>query len=59
MKNDLPTGACQHDIGFSISITLLSTSDDWWSEMKMSKHDTSPLEKAMDKATDLDDEAAG
>jgi hypothetical protein len=32
---------------------------DWWSEMKMAKHDTSPLAKAMDNATDLDDEAAG
>ncbi len=32
---------------------------DWWSEMKTAKHDTSPLVKAMDKATDLDDEAAG
>jgi hypothetical protein len=32
---------------------------DWWSEMKTAKHDTSPLAKAMDKATDLDDEAAG
>jgi hypothetical protein len=32
---------------------------DWWSEMKMAKHDTFPLAKAMDKATDLDDGAAG
>jgi hypothetical protein len=32
---------------------------DWWSEMKTAKHDTSPLAKAMDKATDLDDEATG
>jgi hypothetical protein len=32
---------------------------DWWSEMKMAKHETSPLSKAMDKATDLDDKAAG
>jgi hypothetical protein len=31
----------------------------WWSEMKTAKHDTSPLAKAMGKATDLDDEAAG
>ncbi len=31
---------------------------DWWSEMKTAKHDTSPLAKAMDKATDLDDKAA-
>jgi hypothetical protein len=27
MKNDLTTGAWQHDIGCPISITLLSTSD--------------------------------
>ncbi len=32
---------------------------DWWSEMKTAKHDTFPLAKAMDKATDLDDKAAG
>jgi hypothetical protein len=32
---------------------------DWWSEMKMAKHDTSPLVKAMDKATDLDDKTTG
>jgi hypothetical protein len=32
---------------------------DWWSEMKMAKHDTFLLAKAMDKATDLDNEAAG
>ena len=32
---------------------------DWWSEMKMSKHDTSLLAKATDKATNLDDEADG
>jgi hypothetical protein len=32
---------------------------DWWSEMKTAKHDTSLLAKAMDKATDLDDKAAG
>ncbi len=31
----------------------------WWSEMKTAKHDTFPLTKAMDKATHLDDEAAG
>jgi hypothetical protein len=30
----------------------------WWSEMKTEKHDTSPLAKAMDKATDLDGKAA-
>ena len=28
MKNDLTTGAWQHDIGCPISITLLSTSDE-------------------------------
>jgi hypothetical protein len=28
MKNDLTTGAWQHDIGCPISITLFSTSDD-------------------------------
>ncbi len=32
---------------------------DWWSEIKTAKHDTSPLEKAIDKATDLYDKAAG
>jgi hypothetical protein len=32
---------------------------DWWSEIKMAKHDTSPSAKAMDKATDLDDKATG
>jgi hypothetical protein len=32
---------------------------DSWSEMKTAKHDTSPLAKTMDKATDLDDEATG
>jgi hypothetical protein len=32
---------------------------DWWSEMKMAKHETSPLAKSMDKATDLDDKASG
>jgi hypothetical protein len=31
----------------------------WWSEMKTAKHDTSPVAKAMDKATYLDDKAAG
>jgi hypothetical protein len=31
----------------------------WWSEMKTAKHDTSLFAKAMDKATNLDDEAAG
>jgi hypothetical protein len=31
----------------------------WWSEMKTAKHVTSPLAKAMDKATDLDEKAAG
>jgi hypothetical protein len=31
----------------------------WWSEMKTSKHDTSLSAKAMDKATNLNDEAAG
>jgi hypothetical protein len=31
----------------------------WWSEMKMAKHDTSLLAKATDKATNLDDKAAG
>ncbi len=30
MKNDLTTGAWQHDIGCPISITLLSTSDGWF-----------------------------
>ncbi len=29
MKNDLTTGAWQHDIGCPISITLLSTSDEY------------------------------
>jgi hypothetical protein len=32
---------------------------DWCSEMKTAKHDTSPLAKVMDKATDLDDKAGG
>jgi hypothetical protein len=32
---------------------------DWWSQMKMAKHATFLLAKAMDKATDLDDKAAG
>ncbi len=32
---------------------------DWWSEIKTPKHDTSLLAKTMDKATDLDDKAAG
>jgi hypothetical protein len=31
----------------------------WRSEMKTAKHDTSPLAKAMDKGTDLDDKATG
>jgi hypothetical protein len=30
-----------------------------WSEMITAKHDTFPSAKAMDKATDLDDKAAG
>ncbi len=32
---------------------------DWWSEMKTAKHNTSPLAKTINKATILDDKAAG